>query len=1172
MKKLLLLLVIVPMCAWGQVITTIAGNTLVGAGNGNSLGDNGPAINAGLNLPEAVAFDSNGNLYVVDHDGNKIRKISPTGIITTFAGTGTSGSSGDNGLAISAQLHGPHDVAFDAVGNAYIADGLNTLRKVTSATGIITTIAGSAGLGGFSGDNGPAVNAMFHTILSVAVDNAGNVILVDGYNNRIRKINTNGIVTTIAGGGTNTPGDNGLATDAQLNCPAGVAIDNIGNIFFSEECSHKIRKINSAGIITTVAGDGTMGNGGDNGLATNAQLNTPCLIHIDNNNNIFIADPSNNNIRKVVTSTGIITTIAGNGTIGYSGDGGIAVNAQFHYPNGSTTDASGNIYIADGYNNRIRKICFSATLPTISIAATPSNSICAGILVTFTATPSSATSPSYQWIKNGANVGTNSTTYTYTPSNGDSVRCVITKTDACAGVLSASSNTINMTVNPTVVPSVSITVSPSNTVCTGTSVTFTATATNSGTTPTYQWKKNGSNVGTNSSTFTYTPANGDSIKCVLTSNATCASPVTATSNIIAMTVSSMVEPTITVIPYPNDTVCVGTTVTYTAYTTIGGTTPTYQWKKNGVNVGTNSSTYTYTPNNGDSVRCVLTSNAACASPTVVSSSTINMTVSPIPGVAPTVSITATQGNTVCAGITVHYVAIATNAGTLPVYQWYKNGVLITSGYSNSYSYVPNNNDSIRCVLISDQLCAVTVSSNTIQMTVGPTVAVTPTVAITANPNVAVCSGNSVTYTAAITNGGSSPVYQWQKNGVNVGTNSSTYTYSPSNGDNIKCVLTSNATCATPAVVNSNVLNMVVYSSQPAGVSITDTPYMNVCVGTTVLYTATPTNGGTSPTYQWKKNGVNVGTNSTTYSYIPAYGDSVRCVMTSNATCASVTTASSNMLVMALDTFVTPVVSITANGGNTVCAGTNVMLTATPVAGGGSSPAYQWKVNGVNVGTNSNTYNYIPNNGDSVRCVMTSNASCSNNITANSNTVHLIVNSLNMPTIVLSAQDTVVTGSTVTVTATVVAGSSYSITWLMNGATYAITQVPPVSGASITYTKGTGTDSVRAIVVATGTGCYDSIVTSAPVSITGVAPATHVATGHATDMQVYPNPAQDVLYITHVATTVQYELQNIVGVTVLQGTFDQEHNTLQLTEIPAGIYLLQLTDAEGQRAVVRVVKE
>jgi hypothetical protein len=348
--------------------------------------------------------------------------------------------------------------------------------------------------------------------------------------------------------------------------------------------------------------------------------------------------------------------------------------------------------------------------------------------------------------------------------------------------------------------------------------------------------------------------------------------------------------------------------------------------------------------------------------------------------------------------------------------------------------------------------------------------------------------------------------------------------------------------------------------------------MNVCVGTTVLYTATPTNGGTSPTYLWKKNGVNVGTNSPTYSYIPAYGDSVRCVMTSNATCASVTTASSNMLVMALDTFVTPVVSITANGGNTVCAGTNVMLTATPLAGGGSSPAYQWKVNGVNVGTNSNTYNYIPNNGDSVRCVMTSNASCSNNITASSNTVHLIVNSLNIPTIVLSAPDTVVTGSTVTVTAAVVAGSSYNITWLMNGATYAITQVPPVSGASITYTKGTGTDSVEAIVVATGTGCYDSIVTSAPVSITGVAPATNVAAGYATDMQVYPNPTQDVLYITHVATTVQYELQNMVGVTVLQGAFTQEHNTLQLKEIPAGIYLLQLTDAEGQRAVVRVVKE
>jgi sugar lactone lactonase YvrE len=320
--------------------------TLV-AGNGTYgfSGDNGPATNAQLNGPVGVTLDSAGDLYIADQGNNCIRKVSG-GVITTVAGNGTLGFSGDNGPATNAQLNYPVGVAVDPAGNLYIADLENfRIRKVSN--GVITTVAGN-GTAGFSGDNGPATNAQLNYPAGVAVDPAGNLYIADLENFRIRKV-SNGVITTVAGNGTGGfSGDNGPAVSARLDF-GGVAVDPAGNVYIADSGTSRIRKV-SNGVIATVAGNGTFGFSGDNGPATSAQLNGPSGVAVDSGGNLYIADVGNSRIRKV--SNGVITTVAGGGM--QSGDSGPATSAEMSGPAGVAVDSAGNLYIADTLDNRIR--------------------------------------------------------------------------------------------------------------------------------------------------------------------------------------------------------------------------------------------------------------------------------------------------------------------------------------------------------------------------------------------------------------------------------------------------------------------------------------------------------------------------------------------------------------------------------------------------------------------------------------------------------------------------------------------------------------------------------------------------------------------------------------------------------------------------------------------------
>ena len=446
--------------------------------------------------------------------------------------------------------------------------------------------------------------------------------------------------------------------------------------------------------------------------------------------------------------------------------------------------------------------CTNPLPVSVSITAS-ATTVCAGINVTFTATPTNGgTSPAYQWKVNGSNAGTNSAQFTYAPANGDLVSCLLTSNANCVTNNPASSNTVTMTVNPS--PQVNISISASsNPVCAGNNVTLTATPMNEGTSPVYQWKVNGTNAGTNSAQYTYVPSNGDQVYCILTSNVACGTNNPATSNMIIMTVLDS-QPAGVSISASSNPACTGTSVIFTAAPTNGGTNPSYQWKVNGTNAGSNSAQFIYAPANGDQVICVMTSNAPCITNPQATSNTVTMTMTESLPVSLFVTVSA---NPACAGASVTFTATPANGGTFPIYQWKVNGA--NAGVNNAqFAYVPANNDQISCILTSSEPCATgnPATSNTVSMTINPLLEVSVTIEPSSNP---VNAGVPVTFIATPVNGGIAPSYQWKVNNANAGTNSNSYTYVPSEGDEVYCIMTSGETCTVMNPVSSNLIIMSV---------------------------------------------------------------------------------------------------------------------------------------------------------------------------------------------------------------------------------------------------------------------------------------------------------------------------------------------------------------------------
>jgi len=560
--------------------------------------------------------------------------------------------------------------------------------------------------------------------------------------------------------------------------------------------------------------------------------------------------------------------------------------------------------------------------------------------------------------------------------------------------------------------------------CSGTTITLTASTIYEGIhQPHFDWMLNGQEIGDDENKFRANSfANGDTIYCVLTGS-TCKP---CYSNMLQFEVYEPCTPSVTlnyfVVKSSSDfttkdgryrppvfegvpVICSGDTVVFSGVTVCGGGNPTYTWyKKEALGDweqirNATGTTYAYKPKNGDQIKVEMTSSAICASPSGVTSNTIGpLTVNPLKPVSVTVSPT---GLTQCTGISTVFTATPTNGGTSPIYKWYKNTTMVQSGSTNTYTYSPTTNDKIYCQLTSNITCAVENPSvsNICSITINPNVTVQVEIESVPRSSGTTCyilSGQTATFATTELQGlCGGDTYQWIVNGGNRST-SHVYTFYPNDRDEVELRITSTCPC-NDGPVYSNMISVEYTTNTGATISIVS-DHMEICDGHPVNFTGV-TYGFTSPTYQWKVNGSNVGTNSAYYSNSSlSNGDSVTCTATQG-----ITTKTSNTIVITVLTNRTPTIGIWVEPGNIVCQFEGPIFYITGYTYGGNNPSFQWKKNGNNVGYNQTSYQPTTDltTGDIITCVMTSNYICLTTTTATSNPVVMTVNEYVTPSVQIS---------------------------------------------------------------------------------------------------------------------------------------------------------------------------
>ncbi len=801
-------------------ISTIAGNGSVG-----SSGDGNAAINAEINNPQGVAVDKIGNIYVADVGNNKIRRIDTNGIITTFAGIGIAGYNGDGIQATSAYIAGPVNIATDQQGNVYIADAGNNRIRMVNTAGIISTIAGD-GFANFSGDGNPAINSEINNPGGVAVDDSGNIYIGDAGNNRVRRINTSGIINTIAGIGVPGFGGDGFpAINAQLNSPQGVAVDDSGNVFIADANNQRIRMIDKSGIVGTFAGNGVAGYNGDNIPAPASELNIPKRIAVDHSGNLFIGDINNNRVRKV-DHTGIITTIAGSGVAGYNGDKISATIAQLNNPGGVALDNSDNLYICDKSNQRLRKV-----LPAY----------------TYVWSPGGKTDPFIY----------NLSAQTYTVTATDSHGCIATSSVTITQpFMLIASNTFT------------------NVSCNGVNNGTATTIVNGGTTPyNYNWT-NGRTTSFISglSAGTYSVTVVDTNGCSATSSVTITQPLT-------LVTSASETGTIS---------CYGDATGATNSSVSGGTLPyTYSWTGGGTASALSGLTA------GTYVLNVTDGNGCEASASV----TITQAANPL-----AINI-ASQSNILCnGGATASIIANAATGGTAPyIYYWSPSGGTNTTATGLSVG-------TYTIIAIDSHLC---LASASVTITEPNVLSLSPSVIAHIS-----CHNNNSGSAIINTTGGTIPyTYAWSNSGSNaLESGLSAGTYSILVTDNNGCNGTTSLTITQPDAIG-------------VSASVTSTISCNGGSGSA----AASATGGTLPyTYAWS--------NSMTTAAISGLGQGTYTIIVSDS-CGDQATTTVTI------TQPNPLVISIASQNNVLCNGGTGNVTANTATGGTPPYQYNWSPSG-----------------------------------------------------------------------------------------------------------------------------------------------------------------------------------------------------------------------------------
>lgn len=731
-------------------------------------------------------------------------------------------------------------------------------------------------------------------------------------------------------------------------------------------------------------------------------------------------------------------------------------------------------------------ITVSTAVPASVNISSTNPSVCQGTSIEFTATAvNGGASPSYEWLKNGTPIVPAETDSIFNSSSlvtGDEISCVMTSGLGCVSNSPDTSNIITVTVSQTVAAKITISASK-DTICLNSNVDFTASPENEGANPTYQWYNGVVPIpGATNVTYSSTTINdGDTISCVMASSLTCVTGSPDTSNLIIVAVLPDVTASVTISGSP-DPICEGDHVVFSATPVNGGKNPVYQWIINSKDVAaaTNQVYETDTLHTGDVIELRITSNQQCVTNSLVTSSPLNLTVNPVLNVS--VNISANVTFPVCAGTLICFTATPLNGGT-PTYVWKVDGVA-QSGFNDSVFCKSDLTDGqeVEVEMTTSMQCALPqkASSNKITADVSPTL----TASVSISPKtVNICVGNNVDFTAIPVNGGTTPSYQWQINGVDTsGQTQSTFsTNNLKNGDIVTVVMTSGITCVVGSPAMSDSVKADVGQNDAAAVSITSSPNP-VCENSTISFTAAPVNGG-SATYQWRINDTPVSgaTNGTFSRNNLSDQDSVDVIMTSGLLCVTNSPAYSNHIVVT----VTPTNTVSAtisssSGGGNICSGMQVCFTATPV-NGGTAPSYQWTIGGNPApgATNDSVYCYSGfNNNDEVKVVLTSNINCPSGSPATSNGIKIQIMQSVVPSVSITSSPAVVCpNTTVNFTTVPINGGNPVYQWFLNS--------NPVGSNSNIYTNSTlnSGDSVWVVMTPDITCVTTPTATSNKIGIT-----------------------------------------------------------------------------------------